>query len=202
MPNAEMPLLKQADFVDGSLAGWSFTDANAFAIAATPKGKALSVEKASKYQPPVRSPLAIAWWDAAGAVGDFALTVQCKSTVKHNSAHRDLCLFFGKQAADKFYYVHFARAADPAAHSIFLVDGKPRVSIAKERNHGIEWHDAWHTLRLVRTVADGAIAAYFDDLDHPIMKAVDKTFVSGPVGVGTFDDLGWFREIELRGRRP
>jgi hypothetical protein len=191
-----------ADFADGSLAGWSFTDPAAFAVAKTPKGNALALEKPSKHQPKVRSPLAIAWWDAGGAVADFQLTVQARSTVKHNNAHRDLCLFFGKQAADKFYYVHFARAADPAAHSIFLVNGQPRVSIAAERTKGIEWHEDWHALRVVRTAATGAIAVYFDDLAKPIMQATDKTFASGPIGVGSFDDLGWFRDVELRGKRP
>ena len=202
MPAEEMPLLATADFAANGHHGWSFTDANAFRIVETPKGQALSIEAPAKYQPKFRSPLAIAWWDAGGQVADFTLTVQCKSTVKHNDAHRDLCLFFGKQAAEKFYYVHFARAADAHAHSVFLVNGAPRASIAKERTQGIEWHDDWHTLRIVRTITDGAIAVYFDDLTKPIMKAADRTFLSGPVGVGTFDDLGWFRSVELRGHRP
>ena len=117
------------------------------------------------------------------------------------SPHRDLCLFFGRQGADRFYYVHFSQPEkeDPNAHSIFKVNRAPRVSIASMRTRNIRWGDGWHTTRVERDARTGAIAVYFDDLTKPIMRATDTTFVSGTVGIGSFDDLGWFRDVELRG---
>jgi hypothetical protein len=61
------------------------------------------------------------------------------------------------------------------------------------------WGDGWHNVRIVRTVADGAIAVYFDDMAKPIMRAEDKTFTWGRIGVGSFDDTGNYDDIVIRG---
>src|SRR5207342_556777 len=96
--------------------------------------------------------------------------------------HRDLCLFFGHQDASHFYYAHLGKEADPHANSIFLVDGKPRVSIAESRTKGTPWTVGWHHVRLVRKVEDGRIEVFFDDMATPAMVAHDKTFAHGRVG--------------------
>ena len=48
--------------------------------------------------------------------------------------------------------------------------------------------------------ADGP-QVYFDDMERPVMRAKDKTFTWGRVGLGTFDDHGNFDEFKLRGER-
>jgi hypothetical protein len=53
----------------------------------------------------------------------------------------------------------------------------------------------------VRRVETGEITVYFDNMDEPVMRAVDKTFVSGLVGVGTFDDTGRFDDLRIYGER-
>jgi hypothetical protein len=50
-------------------------------------------------------------------------------------------------------------------------------------------------------VESGEIAVFFDDMTAPVMTAVDKTFVWGEVGVGSFDDTGRFDNIVVRGQR-
>jgi hypothetical protein len=92
-----------------------------------------------------------------------------------------------------------ALKADPHAHSVFIVNNKARVSIAKERTKGLVWGDGWHNVRIVRKVADGTIEVYFDDMDQPIMRAEDKTFTWGRIGVGSFDDTGNYDDIVIRG---
>jgi hypothetical protein len=42
---------------------------------------------------------------------------------------------------------------------------------------------------------------YFDDMQKPAMTATDTTFVSGQVGVGSFDDTGNFDDLFLFGRK-
>jgi hypothetical protein len=132
-------------------------------------------------------------------VSDFVLDVDLRSTVK-DYGHRDLCLVFGWQDPERFYYVHLAKAADPHAHSVFLVDRKPRVSIAVERTQGVEWGDGWHRVRVHRDTASGKIEVFFDDLTKQVIRAEDRTFLHGRIGVGSFDDTGEARNVRLRGR--
>jgi hypothetical protein len=192
-----MPLLVSEDFNDESLPGWSFTDRTAWRVAEAPVGRILEQHKASDYTPAVRSPFNIAWLDSP-RLADFVLDVQVRSTAREYG-HRDACLFFGRQDDSHFYYVHLAPAPDPAAHSIFLVDGQPRVSIATERSEGVAWGDGWHHLRLVRKTSTGLIEVYFDNMRTPILRAADRTFPAGPIGLGTFDDTAQFDHLRVWG---
>lgn len=194
----DWPLLFRADFESGGLEGWEFTDASAWKLSEADGGHVLDQHRASRYEPKVRSPLNIGLFPGVEA-GDFVLDLKVRSTAR-DYGHRDLCLFFGHRDPSHFYYVHLGKEADPHAHSIFLVDDAPRVSIAEERTKGTPWTDGWHHVRLVRTVADGAIAVYFDDLTTPVMTAHDTTFTRGGIGVGSFDDTGQFDLIQVWGR--
>ena len=48
-------------------------------------------------------------------------------------------------------------------------------------------------------MTSGEIEVYFDDMQTPVMKAVDTTFGTGRIGVGSFDDTGDFDTIRLYG---
>ena len=195
----ELPILLETNFADKNLSRWQFTDEKAWKLADYSSGVALQLLGKPKYSPKVRSPLAIAWLKEP-AVADFESDVKVKSTAR-DYGHRDLCVSFGRQDAEHFYYVHLGKEADPHAHSIFLVNGKPRVSIAAERTKGTPWTDNWHRVRVTHTPTIGAIRVYFDDMQKPIMQATDKTFPFGLVGLGSFDDTGMFTDLVLRGRR-
>lgn len=196
--------LYECDFSeDNALDRWTFTDPKAWRIdSSTVNGSTnrfLSLFRQSEYNPPVRSPVNIALIKDI-VVSDFVLELKVRSTTR-DYPHRDICLFFGYQDPTHFYYVHIARAADPTAHSIFIVNGAPRVSIAAERTDGFAWDQGWHHVRLERTVKDGRIAVFVDNATTPIMTAVDRTFTWGQVGVGSFDDTGDFDDVVLRGVR-
>jgi hypothetical protein len=193
----KLPLVFCADFEDGKLDAWQATDPAAWRIEEGHGGKVLSQFQQSKYKPEVRSPVNINLVQDV-AVKDFVLELEMLSTTK-DYGHRDLCLFFGHQDPSHFYYVHIANKADAHANSIFIVNGEPRVSIAKTRTEGTKWDDQWHTVRLVRDVEKGTIEVFFDERKEPIMTAVDDTFKWGKVGVGSFDDTGRFDNIRLWG---
>jgi len=187
-------LLYKDDFEDGDLSGWEATDANAWWIEYFEGNMVLSLhEKKSDYKPPVRSPLNRNMIKDL-SVGSFAMSLKMLSTTP-DYGHRDLCLFFGYQDESHFYYVHIANKADAHANSIFIVDGKPRLSIAKKRTEGTRWDDNWHRVKLVRDIESGSIEVFFDG--KSIMQAADKTFTSGRIGVGSFDDTGKFDEIKV-----
>jgi hypothetical protein len=187
------------DFERDAPTGWTFTDPAAWRIAgAADGGRALELFAASKYEPEVRSPLNIALIEGK-EFGAFDLRARVRSTVKEYG-HRDLCIILGHVDPSHFYYVHIAKAADPHAHSIFAVDGAPRVSIAETRTDGVEWGEGWHDVRVVREPKSGLIEVYFDDMEKPIMTARDKRFEKGAVGVGSFDDRGMFDDVRIQPR--
>jgi hypothetical protein len=49
-------------------------------------------------------------------------------------------------------------------------------------------------------VETGRIEVYFDGVSTPIMTAINHRFRWGRVGVGSFDDIGQFDDLQLRGR--
>jgi hypothetical protein len=151
----------------------------------------------STYNPKHRSPVHIAILKQY-PLTDFAMDVELMSTTEPYG-HQDLCLFFGFQSPEKYYYVHIAKEADMNAHSVFIVNGAARKEIAQERTKGVEWKkDAWHTVRVLRQATTGKTEVYFDNMIEPIMKAEDKTFQTGFVGFGSFDDTGLFRRVTLQ----
>jgi hypothetical protein len=193
----DMPLVLKDDFERDDLGLWEPTDPQAWRITTLDGNRVLDQHKASKYEPAVRSPFNIAL--ARGVdVGDCVIDLRVKSTAR-DYGHRDVCLVFNHRGPSHFYYVHLGKEADPHAHSIFLVDGKPRVSIAETRTKGTPWTDSWHHARIVRRTSDGLIQVFFDDMDTPVMTAHDKTFLHGRVGVGTFDDTGMFDAFQVWG---
>jgi len=199
----ELPLIHQDDFESGHDA-WKTTDDAFWEIVEVTRDeeptKAFRVKGKSNYQPPVRSPHSIAWLKDK-SVKDFVLTVTAENTNYKAGGHRDLCLFWGRQDSSHFYYVHFGASADPHSCQIFIVNGEPRTKITVQESKGTPWGTdrRWHKLRVERTVDDGMIRVYFDDMEQPFMTAQDKTFLSGQVGIGTFDDNGNFDQFELRG---
>jgi hypothetical protein len=195
---AEPSLLFEDDFSRG-MSQWKPTDAKAWKVIDTPEGKALSQFAASKYRPKYRSPLNYALVNDL-IVGDFILEARLRSTTR-DYGHRDLCLFFGWQSPEKFYYVHLAKKADDRANQVFIVHGKDRARISKTTTPGTPWTDRWHRVKLVRKVKDGTVEVYFDDMKKPIMTASDTTFTWGQIGVGSFDDTGDWRDVQIRGVR-
>lgn len=176
-----------------------FTDAAAWRVARDEDVPALELFGASDYQPPFRSPLNIALlreWE----FDSFTLDVELKQTGRAYG-HRDLCLFFGVQSAQRFYYVHLATTPDANAHNVFLVDGAARRNLLSPQAHGVDWGDRWHHVRLERDVDTGSIRVFFDDLKQPILEVVDRTLLRGRVGVGSFDDTGRFRAWSILGEK-
>ena len=193
----DLPLLYEDDFENGA-DNWEPTDAAAWKILETDRGKVYNQFKNSKYKPPHRSPYNISLLKDV-VVGDFVLTVKVKSTNRNAGGHRDMCLFFNYQDPANFYYVHMGRNPDPHSSQIMIVDDAPRKMITKNKSPGVPWDDEWHDVKIVRRTADGAIEIYFDDMDKPMMIAEDKTFAWGRVGLGSFDDNGCWDDFKLRG---
>lgn len=194
---ANLPLVFFEDFESGA-GRWTQTDPNAWKVTAADQNHVYSLFQQSKYEPPVRSPFNIARIRDVN-VSDFIVQARMEQTGKEYG-HRDMVVVFGYQDPSHFYYAHIATKADEVAHSIHIVNGKPRVSIALERTEGTDWATGFHDVRVVRDTATGVILVFFDDMEKPIMKAQDTTFLSGGIGFGSFDDTGAIDDVIVWGR--
>lgn len=193
------PLLASDDFTAADpFLRWEPTDANAWKRIEQSGNGVFNQFAQSKYQTPVRSPFNRAMLKDL-VVSDCVLDVKLQSTAR-DYPHRSLCLFFGYQDPAHFYYVHFGQKTDDHANQIFIVNNEPRKKISTKTTEGTPWNNEWHRARIVRRVEAGEIAVYFDDLETPVMTAVDKTFTWGQVGLGSFDDTGNFDDILVYGK--
>ncbi|MBN1420184.1 MAG: hypothetical protein JXP34_15500 [Planctomycetes bacterium] len=190
-----LPLLFQDDFESGKADRWEPGDSAAWKVVRDGERTVYSLFRQSKYEPPHRSPLNMSLIRGL-YVSDFVLDLEVRST-KEDYPHRDLCLFFGFQDRDRYYYVHLGLRNDDHSNSVFIVNRAPRTNIVKTRAEGTPWEERYHRVRIVRRIESGEILVYFDDMEKPRMTAVDRTFAWGLVGVGSFDDIGNFDDVRL-----
>lgn len=192
-------LLYDQNFEKGSpINDFSFSDKSAWKVTGEGRTAALELVKQSDYKPAVRSPFNIALL-ADRQFGDFVLEADLLQTGKEYG-HRDMCLFFGFQNPEQFYYAHLATKTDDHAHNIFIVNKEPRTKISTTTTDGVNWGlEVWHRVRLERNSGTGTIKLYFDDLETPVMEATDKTFGEGAIGFGSFDDTGKVKNIRIWG---
>jgi hypothetical protein len=193
-----LPLVFEDDFSQG-IDRWEPTDPAAWTLGKDGERSVWGLNKrTSNYQPKVRSPHNVALVKDL-ELSDTLITFQVKST-RDTGGHRDCCVFFNWRDPEHFYYVHLGAKPDPASGQIMIVDGTPRRPLTKNTKP-VPWDDQWHSVKLVRDVASGRIAVYFDDLKTPLMEVTDKTFTSGRVGIGSFDDMNDFTAVKVAGRK-
>ncbi|WP_231753543.1 hypothetical protein [Rosistilla carotiformis] len=194
----ELPVVYEDDFEQG-VERWQPTDPAKWELAKLPDGShAYKLLGKSDYAPPHRSPHSISLLKDL-VVGDFELTARVQ-TLQTSRGHRDMCVIFGYQDPANFYYVHLGQKTDPHANQIFIVNDAPRVAISESTNAGTPWKDeTWHQVKVVRRVADGTIEIYFDDMDKPQMVTHNREFTWGQIGLGSFDDLGLWDDVVIRG---
>jgi hypothetical protein len=197
---ADLPILFQDDFEHGA-DHWQPSEPKAWKIVESPQGRFFSQFQNIPIKTPHRSPFNYALLKDI-VVGDFVLDAKARST-KADYPHRDMCLFFGFQDPAHQYYVHLARRTDDHANQIFIVNEADRLKISTKTTPGTDWTgvEDWHNVRVVRRVGDGTIEIYFDDMNTPVMTAIDKTFTWGQVGIGCFDDTGDWDDVVLRGKK-
>jgi hypothetical protein len=198
----DLPLVFSDDFESGTADRWEPTDKSAWTVKDQGGNKVYALtKKKSDFNPKHRSPYNRSLVKDV-EVGSFVLDVKLQST-HPDYGHRDLCLFFGYQDDAHLYYVHFGKKTDDHANQIFIVNDSDRKKISTKTTPGTDWDDDWHHARIVRNADTGKIEVFFDDMENPVMVAEDKTFTTGRVGVGSFDDTGQFDHIALYGyKRP
>lgn len=133
--------------------------------------------------------------------GDVTVSLQIRSDAPVERKGRDLLVFFGWQSPTRFYYAHLCAETSGPHNGLFLVNDADRRRIDDGKALPRLTDRAWHTVRLVRRTGDGSVAVYVDDLRAPLLTAMDRTLLTGRVGVGSFDDTGAFKQIVVEGDR-
>jgi hypothetical protein len=196
-PATELPLVFSDDFESG-IAHWETTDDTNWKLMSEGDNHVFGLtRRISNYEPKYRSPHNIALIKGI-QLSDFVLTFRVRST-NDTGGHRDCCTFFCYQDPTHFYYVHLGAVPDPHSGQVMIVKDAPRQAITNNEKK-VAWDDDWHQIKLVRDSQSGTIEVFFDDMDHPHMKVVDKTFAKGRIGIGSFDDMNNFDDVKLYGR--
>jgi hypothetical protein len=176
-----------ADLVFANPAGWQHEIVDGHGAVSLTGGS---------YAPPFPSPTRIAVI-AVRQFGSFVLEVDVMQT-GIDYGHRDACFFFGFQDPSHFYYAHVATAQDAVAHRIHIVNGAPRTSITTTSTKGFDWgRNVWKHMRVVRDIDSGLIEVYGDVDPTPVLAANNKTFGTGYIGFGSFDDTARFRNVTI-----
>jgi hypothetical protein len=194
------PALASFDFEDGQAAGWQPNDATHWRV--VKQGGSFVYElTAPGEQGKVRAPTS--WSLLSGHdVTSFVFTGRMKCGVDPANTYRDLCIFFHFQDPTHFGYVHFSARSDDVHNIIGLVNGADRIKINSEPPGKSTFRltdTSWHQFKVTYDAGTGRIEAFLDDMETPILTAVDKTLAHGQVGIGSFDDTGCFDDLKLWG---
>ncbi len=163
-------------------------------------GAFLQLEGAGTPGGAIRRPAAIAIL-RSDPLTDVTFNVEVRSTAPVDLAVRDVLVILGYQSPTQFYYIHLAAKTDAVHNGIFLVNNADRKRLDEPTSTGRLTDQAWHRVRVERLISTGAIRVFFDDDKAPLLSASDKTLAFGRVGVGSFDETGEFRNVEVRGKR-
>ncbi|RYD28195.1 MAG: hypothetical protein EOP87_20015 [Verrucomicrobiaceae bacterium] len=109
-----------------------------------------------------------------------------------------VCIAFSKESDTKFYYAHLGEKADAVHLQLHLVNDADRKAITAEGAETLPWKpETWHQVKVTRNAADGTIKVWFDG--KQVLSATDRTLGKGAIGLGSFDDLGSFRNVRITG---
>lgn len=182
------PLEESAKWTFGDPAAWEWTGAG--------EGTVLSLKKQSDFKPKVRSPFNLAWF-TGGEWDTFTLTAEVRLDL-FNKGNNDVCIAFSKESDTRFYYAHLGESADAVHLQLHLVDDADRKAITTDGVKTLPWKpETWHQVKVVRNASNGAIKVWFDGQE--VLSATDKTLGKGAIGLGSFDDLGSFRNVRISG---
>ena len=179
-----------------ALAEWSLDGSGSWTVT---DGR-LVLKKAGKPAGPIRRPAALAILKT-DPLKRMTLKAEVRSTAPQDVLRRDVNLIFGYESPSRFYYVHLSGVTDAVHHGIFLVADADRRRIDDGKGQPQLKDQNWHRVRLERDGATGRIEIYVDGSKAPVLVALDTTIRAGRVGLGSFDDTGEFRKIQITGSK-
>ena len=131
---------------------------------------------------------------SSGPWGDFTFECLAKSAdAAIGSDAADLCIAFAYQDSDSYYYVNFNSA--PGLTQLHRVHDGNLVTLATYNQATFISDGNYHTLRVERT--GNQIRAFFDG--GQLFAVNDSFFGPGQLGVGSYNDSGYFDDVQIAG---
>ncbi|MCF6261133.1 MAG: Ig-like domain-containing protein [Gammaproteobacteria bacterium] len=131
-----------------------------------------------------------------GNYGDFTMTLQARlGDAVGSNAQADFAIVFGYQDANNYFYMMFNNNA--AYTALFKVVNGARQQIAIA---GQDWitDNFYHAVEISRN--GGEITVLFDGAT--VLTATDTAFLTGRLGVGSFNDSAYFDDISVKESSP
>jgi len=114
-----------------------------------------------------------------------------------------LMLVFAYQDPAHFDYAHLSvdtGIEQPVHNGIFHVFGGERVRISTQAGRAaFAATGRWYHVTLKYNGASGSVEARVDGQSVPALRAVDMSLSSGRIGVGSFDEVGDFKNLKISG---
>ncbi len=181
------------DFHDDDLSDWHLPIASHWQRVEENGNEFLRLATAGPVGDP-RRPVQFALWKP-GCVSDFEFDVRARR------AGKSLLVAFGFQDRLHYYYAHIS--SDSGNHrvhnGIFKVNGSERYRIGGAGTPPALPSADWHRIKVVRRVESGSIEVFVSGEASPLFSVIDRDYLYGWVGVGSFNETGDFDDFHLSG---
>lgn len=169
-------------------------------------GEQVILAEAGVARPGPRRPFEYAVLTAGPEFSSVEINASVRLDEPVEVTNRDVIIVFGYRSDTEFYYAHLSTDNTVYPHNgIFKVNNADRERIdyqwnGRSRGANPAVADArWHDVKVKHLPDSGEIAVYLDGSRDPLMTAKDRTFTSGRVGFGSFDNVGRTRDFQVRG---
>lgn len=116
--------------------------------------------------------------------------------------HNSLIIVYAWKDANHFNYAHLSvdTAKEAAVHNgIFHVYGGDRVRMSSQEGPATLKDGEWHKVKLVYDGSAGRVDVWVNGQTSPSMRAVDMSLGAGRIGIGSFFDMGTYRNLKITG---
>lgn len=180
------------NFDDGNANGWSPLNVNRWQVSSD-DGSLRYFLNTTNYDSPDGIRMGEISLSSSGPCGDFTLECLAKSAdAAIGGEAADLCVAFGYQDEDSYYYINFN--ATPGLTQLHRIHDGNLVTLATY-NQATFNDGNYHILRVERS--DNQILAFFDG--NQLFAVNDSFFGAGQLGVGSFNDSGYFDDVQIVG---
>jgi hypothetical protein len=127
-----------------------------------------------------------------------------KEPLEARKRRTSVMLVYAWRGPDHFNYAYLsvdAAREQPVHNGIFHVYGGDRVRISAEEGPGSLKGEEWHKVRLLYDAGTGKVEVWVNGESSLSLRAVDWSLGAGCFGIGSFFDLGSFRNLRYRGEK-
>ncbi|MEV0345776.1 hypothetical protein AB0H88_08415 [Nonomuraea sp. NPDC050680] len=168
-------------------------------------GDQVILAEAGEARPGPRRPFEYAVLTKGPVFGSVQIDAEVRLDTPTSVSNRDVIIVFGYRSDLQFDYAHLSQDNTIYPHNgIFVVNNADRLRIDDQWNGQVGappavTDEAWHKVRVRYCTDTGRIEVFMDGSTTPLITATDRTFTSGRVGFGSFDNIGRVRNLTVTG---